>query len=186
MYAVVGLGNPGRKYEKTRHNLGFRVVDYLARKWDVSFFRSHALFENCVIKRDASPVILVKPMTFMNRSGEAVREITEQYAVDREHLLILADDFALSAGRLRLRPRGSDGGHNGLASIIHSLDSSEFARLRMGIGLDPAADVVDYVLSPFHKEEKVLIEEMIERASEAVLDWMDHGIQHAMNKYNSK
>ena len=184
MYAVVGLGNPGRKYQRTRHNLGFRVVDHLARKWDISFSRGHELFENCVVKRDATSVMLVKPMTFMNRSGEAVREIVTRYAIKPADLLVLVDDFALPIGRLRLR--GSDGGHNGLASIIQSLDSSEFARLRMGIGLDPSANVINYVLSPFRKDERAGIEEMIEYASEAVVDWMDRGIQVAMNKYNSK
>lgn len=184
MYAVVGLGNPGRKYQRTRHNLGFRVVDQLAQKWGVPFSRGHSLFENSLVERDCRTVMLVKPQTFMNRSGEAVRYISDTYGIRSEDLLVLVDDFALPAGKLRMRPHGSDGGHNGLASIVQSLGTSGFARLRMGIGLDPDADVVEYVLSPFRKEERSLVNEMIVRASEAVNDWLDHGLQYTMNKYN--
>ncbi|HDQ43984.1 MAG TPA: aminoacyl-tRNA hydrolase [bacterium] len=184
MHVIFGLGNPGRQYRKTRHNLGFLVVDQLSLKWDAVFSRGHALFEHCLVLRDSHRVMLVKPQTFMNRSGEAVRLILDAYRIHFEKLLVVIDDIALPLGRLRMRPDGSDGGHNGLASIIREAGSTAFARLRLGVGCDPDVDASDYVLSPFEKDEEPEVQTMIINASDAVSDWIQHGILYTMNHYN--
>lgn len=179
---VLGLGNPGREYEETRHNVGYRVVEELARRMKATFSKAphNALAAQGRIKNRT--FLLVKPLTYMNNSGEVIPALRPD---DLGDLLVVVDDFALELGRLRLRPKGSDGGHNGLASLIAALGSQEFARLRIGIGKAPTKVRRDYVLSPFTKQERPVIEEAIVRAADCVATWALEGIQNAMNKFNT-
>jgi peptidyl-tRNA hydrolase, PTH1 family len=178
---VAGLGNPGSEYEHTRHNIGFAVVDQLARDWQLSEQPSRkwgALFS----KGDRA--ILVKPVTYMNRSGEPLAAIADFYKIAPEEILIVLDDFALPLGRLRLRLDGGPGGHNGLESIIVQFGTEKIPRLRIGIGAAPNEAAVDYVLSRFFEEEQSLVQKTIERAVEAVNCAIDKGVVSAMNTFN--
>ena len=184
MRIVVGLGNPGNRYAKTRHNVGWMVLDHLADR---------AGWAGGGKERDAARVIwgrfegldleLVKPLTFMNESGLAVRKVLARRHASLEDLLVVADDFALPFGRMRLRESGSAGGHNGLRSIIGELDSQKFARLRVGIG-EPSRAAVDHVLSTFRPEERADLERIIEAAADAVVDWARDGAGRAANHWN--
>lgn len=176
---VLGLGNPGREYEETRHNVGYRVVEELARRIKATFSKApyNALVAEGRLRNRT--FLLVKPLTYMNNSGEVIPALRPE--LDR--LLVVVDDFALDLGRLRLRPKGSDGGHNGLASLIAALGSQEFARLRIGIGKAPKG-WRDYVLSPFAPQERPVIDQAIQRAADCVTTWALEGIQNAMNKFN--
>ncbi|MEE9585105.1 MAG: aminoacyl-tRNA hydrolase [Candidatus Brocadiales bacterium] len=184
MKILVGLGNPGEKYSKTRHNLGFVVVDRLARRFGVEVSRRR--FRSLVgeMSLDADRLILVKPLTYMNRSGLSVKRVLEHYACSKESLMVICDDLNLPSGRLRIRGKGSSGGHKGLESIIASLGSTEFPRLRIGIGLPPQGEASEYVLMPFLKGEEGVVEEALETACEAVIDWVRGGIDQCAKKYN--
>ena len=184
MRIIVGLGNPGSRYAKTRHNIGWMVLDRLADR---------AGWAGGGKERDAARVIwgrfdgldleLVKPQTFMNESGLAVRKVLARAHAPLEDLLVVADDFALPFGRLRLRASGSAGGHNGLRSIIGELDSQKFARLRVGIG-EPSRAAVDHVLSRFDDSERADLEDVIDAAADAVIDWARDGASRAANRWN--
>jgi peptidyl-tRNA hydrolase, PTH1 family len=178
---VAGLGNPGPEYAQTRHNIGFAVVDALALAWGVTAENSKkwgALWA----KSDRG--ILVKPLAFMNRSGEPLAAVADFYKIAPAEMLIVLDDFALPLGRLRLRPDGGPGGHNGLESIIVQFGTEEIPRLRIGIGAAPNEGAIDHVLGRFFEEEKSLVEASIARAVEAVNCAIDKGVVSAMNTFN--
>lgn len=184
MRLIVGLGNPGSRYEKTRHNVGFRVVDCLARTWQIGMDREkfHAWFGSGVI--DGESVALLEPTTFMNRSGQAVAAACRFHQSSASDLLVISDDVALPCGRIRLRPGGSAGGHNGLQDVIDRMGSNEFARLRVGIDAPPG-DQVGHVLSPFAPDENPIMDRAVERAAQAVVCWMTDGLDRAMNRFNA-
>ena len=185
MRLVVGLGNPGRRYHGTRHNIGFAVVDELARRAEAVFDHGRANALTARVGRGASSVLLVKPLTMMNLSGEAVLGLVQFYKVDPPDLLVVADDVNLPLGRLRLRARGSAGGHNGFRSIIGLLGTEEFPRLRMGVGRgDPRRELADHVLARFDDDETAGVDESVARAADAVECFIAEGIEAAMNRYN--
>ena len=177
---VAGLGNPGPQYFETRHNVGFMVVDCLASKKKIVLEGSRPW--NCKLGKWGS-VLLVKPLCYMNRSGEVIGPLTRYYKIEPQEILVVVDDIALPLGRLRLRPSGSDGGHNGLGSIIEHLGEM-FMRLRVGVGSPQAGDLVDHVLGEFELPERDLAAKAIERAAEAVEHVSQNGISSAMNVYN--
>ena len=178
---VVGLGNPGAEYNRTRHNVGFGVVDRLASEWGLAWQHSkawHALWAK------GDKAILVKPASYMNRSGEPLSAVANFYKVAPAEILVVLDDLALELGRVRLRTEGGTGGHNGLESIIVHLGTEAIPRLRIGIGAAPDAGAVDYVLGRFFEEEVPIVEKTIERAAEAVKCAIDKGVLSAMNLFN--
>jgi PTH1 family peptidyl-tRNA hydrolase len=181
---VAGLGNPGARYRATRHNIGFEILDELARRHQVEFGagRGDAL-EARVRQADA---LLLKPLTFMNLSGRAVGDTLRYYRIDPADLLVVTDDVNLPLGRLRARARGSAGGHNGLASIIEVLGTSEFPRLRVGVGRgDVRRDLADHVLARFDADEAAAVEAMVTRAADAVTVFLNEGIAAMMNQFNA-
>lgn len=178
---VAGLGNPGPEYVATRHNIGFMVVDQFAAQFGSTWERSgkwEALSTKC------GPVLLIKPLSFMNRSGYPLFAVAQFYKIAPREILVVLDDFALPLGRLRLRARGGPGGHNGLESIIVQFGTEEIPRLRIGIGAAPREGSVDYVLSRFFEDEKPLVRSTIDRAVEAVKCAVDNGLVSAMNNFN--
>lgn len=190
MFFVIGLGNPESSYAGTRHNVGFEVVDRLARELRISYKpgRGEYLVARGNVRDE--PLVLVKPLTYMNESGLAVMDIREQFEAPLERLLVVCDDFQLPLGQLRLRLRGSDGGHNGLHSIIYHLQSEEFARLRCGVASPTMPTdksfLADFVLDRFAPEEEQVANEMIDRAKDACLFALAEGMASAMNAYNKK
>jgi PTH1 family peptidyl-tRNA hydrolase len=181
---VVGLGNPGREYVDTRHNVGFRVIDSLAEalKIQVKKKKFGAVFGSG--KFEQKKLILLKPWEFMNCSGGAVAKAAVYYKLDLSNLLVIADDMALPPGRLRMRARGSSGGHNGLADVIDKLGTECIARLRVGIGQSGDEDAVDFVLQSLAQTEKPLLGEAVVKAREAAICWVQYGVEPAMNKFN--
>lgn len=189
-YIIVGLGNPGKEYINTRHNLGFEVVDMLSGEYGIKVsklkFRSYLGFG----KINAKKVILVKPMTYMNLSGESVREIIEWYKTEKENdsyknLIVIYDDIDLPTGKIRVRPDGSSGTHNGMKSIIYQLQTEDFARIRIGIGRPPEGwELSNYVLGKIGSDERSIVNESIQRAAKAVVTIMESGIETAMSLYN--
>jgi peptidyl-tRNA hydrolase, PTH1 family len=186
MKAICGLGNPGERYRHTRHNVGFRVVDLLADRWGLTGagrVRDGAAVLD--VRRDdpAGQVLLIKPMRYMNRSGPPLRAAVHQTDVDvSSDLLVVADDIDLPLGRIRLRRSGSAGGHNGLRDIITAFGSSEFSRLRVGVGR--SGDAIGHVLATFGPEERELATEMVRVAADAAERWLAGGIEAAMNEFN--
>lgn len=185
MWLIVGLGNPGARYESTRHNCGFMVVEELALRVQAQFKEreSEALIARANI--EGQRVLLAKPQTFMNESGIAVSGLKRKYDVALDEVLVITDELALPLGTIRLRRSGSAGGHNGLKSIIARLGSDEFPRLRLGIGSDhPFDDAADYVLGEFSRREREVLPTMIDRAADAVEDLLKTGIELTMSKHN--
>ncbi len=182
---VVGLGNPGDEYVDTRHNAGFRVIDLLscALKIDVRKKKFGACFGQGEFAD--KKLILLKPWRFMNRSGQVVATAVGFYKLELGDLLVVTDDMALPPGRIRIRAEGSAGGHNGLADVIEKLGTESIGRLRVGIGQSGEESAEDYVLDKPTEQEKPLLDEAIERAQEAVLCWVEYGIEAAMNKFNT-
>lgn len=185
-YLIVGLGNPGCEYEKTRHNIGFMVVDALAKASGVSFedkrygFVANMRVKNCQL-------VLLKPTTFMNLSGNAVRYWMEKENIQPENVLVVVDDLSLPVGTLRLKGKGSDGGHNGLKHIAQILGSQNYARLKFGIGSDfPRGAQVDYVLGEFNAEDAAIIEKQLPVACDIVKSFCLAGLTITMNQYNKK
>lgn len=187
MYLIAGLGNPTREYDKTRHNVGFSVIDVLADKYniDVSDRKHKALCGRGVI--EGEKVLLLKPQTFMNLSGESIREAVDYYKIDPEDIIVIYDDISLEPGQLRIRLKGSAGGHNGIKNIIAHLGTQEFPRIKVGVGAKPPKmDLADYVLSRFGAEEQKIMDEAFGEAAEAAVMMMTTGAERAMNHYNAK
>jgi peptidyl-tRNA hydrolase, PTH1 family len=185
MKLIVGLGNPGRKYAGTRHNVGFEVVDRLASKHALTWESAPA--EALMARWRSAGVLLAKPLTFMNLSGYAVGELLRYYKVEIVDLLVIVDEVQLELGRLRARPNGSAGGHNGLKSLIEQLGTDAFARLRIGVGRgDARRDLADHVLATFDRDEQPVIDDAIARASDAAALFVSEGIAPVMNRFNRK
>mgnify|MGYP001073566147 CR=1 FL=1 len=187
MFAIIGLGNPGMQYAATRHNVGFEVIERFAyeNSIDINKKKHKALIGEGLV--GGKKVILAKPQTYMNLSGQSVIEIMNWYKVERSHIIIIYDDISLPIGNIRIRTKGSAGGHNGIKSIITHLNSDEFLRVKVGVGEKPPGwDLADYVLSRFAKNEIGEIVECVKMASEATDAILKEGINKAMNKYNQK
>ncbi len=188
MFIIVGLGNPGKEYENTRHNAGFNSLDVLAGKYNISIREAEhkALVGKGYI--EGQKVILVKPQTYMNNSGEAVREITDYYKVDPEsELIVLYDDISLPVGTLRIRDKGSAGGHNGIKSLIQHLGTQVFLRIKVGVGDKiPEMDLVNHVLGHFNKDDAEVMKESFTKAAQATVMMLGGDIEKAMNIYNTK
>lgn len=181
---VVGLGNPGEAYKDTRHNMGFKVVDALAKALDIDISKKKFNARFGTGERESKKLILLKPWQYMNRSGQSVATAMGFYKLDVGDLLVVTDDMDLEPGRIRLRAKGSAGGHNGLADIIAWLGTNEFARCRIGIGRNAQQEAADFVLDKPAEADRALLAEAAERARDAVLCWIENGIETAMNKFN--
>lgn len=188
VYVIAGLGNPKKEYENTRHNIGFAVIDMLADRHGIRM--NEAKHKGLIGKGfiNGEKVILVKPLTFMNLSGECIREVVDYYKVDaKENLIVLHDDISLEPGVVRIRKKGSAGGHNGLKNIILHLGHDQFQRVKIGVGEKPEGyDLADYVLGHFSKQEKELMSQVAEQVCDAVEVMMKEGPDAAMNRFNSK
>ena len=188
MFIIAGLGNPGKEYENTRHNAGFNSLDVLAAKYNISIREAE---HKAIVGKgyiEGQKVILVKPQTYMNNSGEAVREITDYYKVDPEsELIVLFDDISLDVGTIRIRDKGSAGGHNGIKSIISHLGTQVFLRIKVGVGDKiPEMDLADHVLGHFGKDDEKTVREAFERAADACVMLLGGDVEKAMNVYNRK
>lgn len=188
MYVIAGLGNPDKKYEKTRHNVGFDVIDILAKKYNVELTekKHRAVCGSGYIA--GQKVLLVKPQTYMNLSGESIAAILRFYKLDAEHaLLVIFDDISLAPGRIRVRAKGSAGGHNGIKNIIAMTGTQNFARIKVGVGEKPDGwDLADYVLSRFSKEDRALAEDAFADAADAAEMVVAGDLEGAMNRFNGK
>lgn len=187
IFVVVGLGNPGKQYEQTKHNVGFLVIDKLAEKYQIPMtkFQYKAFVGSGMIKN--KKVLLVKPQTFMNLSGESVREIVNFYKVPQERFVVIYDDTSLPMGQIRLREKGSHGGHNGIRNIIQLMGTDVFGRIKVGIGEKPNGwDLADYVLAKFEPNDLPLMESGMDKATEAVEWILSRGMQDAMNRMNQR
>lgn len=188
MFVIAGLGNPGSKYENTRHNVGFRVIDRLAAKYgiEMSQKKHKALCGSGIV--EGHKVLLMKPQTYMNLSGESVREAVDFYKADPEtEFLVIYDDVSLEPGQLRIRKKGSAGGHNGIKNIIQHLGTQVFLRIKVGVGGKPEGyDLVDYVLGHFEKEDKEQMQKAYDRAAQAAAAILTEGPDRAMNEFNLK
>ena len=186
MYIIVGLGNPGKQYAKTRHNVGFDTIDRLADRYNISVdTKKHkALCGKGMI--EGQKVVLAKPQTFMNLSGESVRELTDFYKIDpEEELIVIYDDISLEPGKIRIRKKGSAGGHNGIKNIIAQLGTQNFQRIKVGVGEKPKGwDLADYVLGHFSKEDRGLVDDALKRAAGAVELMVQGEVDQAMNQFN--
>lgn len=193
MYLIVGLGNPGARYHNTRHNAGFFVIDKLAEFFKIESFEFEDNYLYAVIDHNDKQVVLMKPLTYMNLSGKAVKEFYDKYEISKENILIVFDDVNLDLGVLRLRPDGSDGGQNGIKSVMYEMESGEISRLRFGIRQGEDFDklrneggfsLADYVLSGFDEKETEALEKTVDAAKDAVLSFIDNGINETMNLFN--
>ncbi len=186
MYIFVGLGNPGKKYENTRHNIGFETIDYMARKLDINVkkLKHKALIGEGFY--NGEKIVLVKPQTYMNLSGDTVMSLVNYYDVPRDKLVVIYDDIDLATGSLRIRKKGSAGTHNGMKDIIYKLKFDDFPRLRIGVGSSDNIPLKNFVLSGFSKEEVKLVEEAIMNSYEALMLMIDRNIDIAMSTYNTK
>jgi len=184
IHSIVGLGNPGRRYEKTRHNVGFMVLDELVERLEGKFKLEKSNYLLARVFIQSTPVFLIKPATYMNNSGQAVRQFIQYYKVDDySSFLIVSDDVNLPFGSIRIREGGSSGGQKGLESIIEALKTQDFPRLRIGIG-DEFEDAVSHVLSQFDRNEKKVLPDIISHAADAAECFIEYGIHRAMNEYN--
>ncbi|MDU7066425.1 MAG: aminoacyl-tRNA hydrolase [Clostridium perfringens] len=183
MILIVGLGNPGKQYEQTRHNIGFDVIDYMANKYNIDVNREkfkgicgEGFIEN-------KKVILLKPLTYMNLSGESIRELANFYKLEDNEIIVVYDDISLDIGRLRIREKGSAGGHNGIKSIIQNLGGDKFPRVKVGVG-QPKDNLVNHVLGKFSKEDREHIEKVIPVVSDAIVEIVKNDAKESMNKFN--
>jgi peptidyl-tRNA hydrolase, PTH1 family len=186
-HLIVGLGNPGKKYEATRHNIGFWVVDELARRWSQESFtlERQALVADATIKQ--MRCLLVKPQTYMNRSGQAVRALSDFYKLSPESLIVAHDDIDLELGTLRLRKAGGAGGQNGIKDIIRHLGTNEFKRVRCGVSRPPGRmDPAAWVLRPFGEDDEITARRIVDRAADAIETWLAEDFDLAMNRYNGE
>lgn len=185
MKIIVGLGNPGLKYRRTRHNIGFMAVDALAASRDLRFRRGRFRGMQAEGQIGKEQIVVAKPLTYMNLSGECVGGLMRYYQCALADLLVISDDVQLDLGKIRLRRSGSAGGHHGLESIIKHVHSTEFPRLRLGVGKPPEwMDMMSYVLAPFPRAEAKLVTETVERAVLALETWVYHGVDETMNRFN--
>lgn len=186
MYIIAGLGNPGKNYEGTRHNIGFDTLDVIASKNNIKFNKTkfRADFGEGII--GGEKVILVKPQTFMNLSGESIRPLRDFYKVPDENIIIIYDDISLPLGKLRLRGKGSAGGHNGMKSIIYQLNTDIFPRIKIGVGAPPHEDfdLADYVLGKFGKDEIEILTKTVDKVNDAVESIIRNGVEKTMSKFN--
>ena len=183
MILIVGLGNPGKQYEQTRHNIGFDVIDYMANKYNIDVNREkfkgicgEGFIEN-------KKVILLKPLTYMNLSGESIRELANFYKLEDDEIIVVYDDISLDIGRLRIREKGSAGGHNGIKSIIQNLGGDKFPRVKVGVG-QPKDNLVNHVLGKFSKEDREHREKVIPVVSDAIVEIVKNDAKESMNKFN--
>jgi len=186
-YCIVGLGNPGRQYEETKHNVGFKVIDRLAEKYDIKVdkFKNKAFVGDGTIRNKR--VLLVKPQTFMNLSGESVREIVNFYKIPQERFVVIFDDTSLPCGSVRIREKGSHGGHNGIRNIIDQMGTDQFYRIKVGIGEKPSGwDLADYVLGKFNEDDLPAMDEGMDKAVKGVELMLSRGIAEAANRVNQK
>jgi len=184
MKLIAGLGNPTEKYAGTRHNMGFMVIDEMAKRLFIDVDKRMKKAEVGMGTYRGEKILLAKPQTFMNLSGESIQPLMDFYKIPPEDILVIVDDINLAPGNLRIRGAGSAGGHNGLKSIISCLGTEGFARLRLGVGAKTGNDLADYVLGHFTKEEQPLIREAVELAADAALLFVTDGVEEAMNRYN--
>jgi PTH1 family peptidyl-tRNA hydrolase len=184
MKLIVGLGNYGKEYENTRHNVGFMVADNLADKLDTDITKKDFKGLIAKFKYKNEDIIILKPLTYMNLSGESVIEVVKYYNIDIKDIVVIFDDLDLEVGKVRLREKGGSGGHNGAKSIIELLHSEEFKRIRIGIGKNEFIKGPDYVLGKFNKDEQKLIMEAISKASDALICYLNENFEIAMNKFN--
>lgn len=187
MKCIVGLGNPGKKYEQTRHNIGFMIIDQWAERkgWSLSQRKFNGLYT--MERVDGEKIVLLKPQTYMNLSGESLRPLMDYLDIDVEDILVIYDDLDLSPGKIRLRKKGGHGGHNGIRNIIDHLGTKEFKRLRVGVGRpQESKSVIDHVLGTFHNDEREAVEESIQSAVKACEAWTKQPFNEVMNDYNTK
>ena len=185
MYLIIGLGNPEAEYSKTRHNMGFNTINKIAQQYNIEINKNRfqGLYESAVI--EGQKIILVKPQTYMNLSGNCVKEIADFYKVQKEEILVIYDDMDIEPGKIKIRKKGSSGGHNGMKSIIQMLGTEEFPRIRIGIGRpEHNGDEINYVIGAIPGEEIPKLEEGVEKAKDAVIEILKNGIDSAMNKLN--
>lgn len=183
MWLIAGLGNPGPRYEKTRHNVGFLVIDELLRRQKL-VFKEKDNYRIAEGSQYDEKIILLEPLTFMNNSGIAVRKVMQKSNLTPENLIVVHDDLDLATGNLKIRKKGSSGGHKGVESIIQNIGSREFIRIKIGIGRDPLIPTEKYVLSKFSKDEMQSVREAIARAAESIDSIIRHGIEYTMNRFN--
>ena len=184
---IVGLGNPETRYKNTKHNIGFKIVDSIGKAYKIKTNKEFALSKVGTGNIKSSDIVLAKPQTYVNNSGKAVKKLLDFFSFSVENLVVIHDDLDLEKGVLKIKQRGGDGGHNGLKSIIRELDNDNFLRLRLGIGRpSPQGDVVNYVLSSFHEEDKEWLESLADRAIKAVDILLTCGITAAMNEFNRR
>ncbi|WP_432353757.1 aminoacyl-tRNA hydrolase [Sporosarcina sp. A2] len=185
MKMIIGLGNPGKQYATTRHNVGFQAIDLLAEQLNAPVMQTKFNGMITTVYVGTEKVMLVKPLTFMNLSGECVRPLMDYYEIDDDEIVVIYDDLDLVPGKLRLRAKGGAGGHNGMKSLIAHLGTNEFNRIRIGVGRpDGPMSVADYVLSSFGKDEQPLIQEAVEKSAAATRAWVNHPFLEIMNEYN--
>lgn len=184
MYLIVGLGNPEKDYSNTRHNMGFNVINKLADKYGIDVGKKNfkALYGMGTV--DGERVIFLKPQTFMNLSGESVREVVDYYKIDVDHILVIYDDIDIAPGRIRIRKSGSPGTHNGMKSVVQCLNSQDFPRVRVGIGRPQDGNFIEYVIGAISNEDKEVLQTGVDKATEAVCAILEHDIDFAMNKFN--
>lgn len=185
MYLIVGLGNPGKEYENTRHNMGFKVLNKLSEKYNIPITQSKFNGKYGTGTIENEKVILLEPQTYMNLSGEAIKPMLDFYKVAPSNLLVIYDDIDVEPGKIRIRMKGGPGSHNGMKSVVKSIGSEEFPRVRVGIG-QPIIKLamIDYVIGYVPEEELKILNDGIEKAEEAVIEVLKHGINYAMNKFN--
>jgi len=185
MYLIIGLGNPEKDYANTRHNMGVDVINKLAKQYDLEIAKKkfESEYETAII--EGEKVVLIKPQTFMNSSGEAVKAFIQFYKVDLKNVIVIYDDIDIEVGKIKVRKSGSPGSHNGIKSVTHFLSDENFPRIRIGIGKpDEDVDLVEHVLGAIPDEERKLLDEAIEKAKNAIVELLQNGIDSAMNKYN--
>lgn len=185
MYLVVGLGNPEKKYFNTFHNMGFMVVDRLVNKLDVSFNKGECRAVTAHTKINGEKIIIAKPVTYMNLSGEAVQELTHKYKIEKGRLIVVYDDVDIPLGKLRIRVNGSAGTHNGMKNIVQMLSTDDFPRIRVGIGKDTPIPLIDYVLSQVNDDDYAALDSVLDQAAQALYDFVSGSdIDQVMQKYN--